>query len=64
MNTSGINTMRMNEFAVTLDGETILSCDLFEYLTADGDGAKPLLTFYKQVRIARSMARPQRSFGR
>ncbi len=59
MNTSGINTLQMNEFVVTLDGETIdtiLSCDLFEYLTAEGDAAKSLLTFYKQVEDSRDTA--------
>lgn len=52
MNVPGSNTLQVNEFAVTLDGEaidTILSCDTFEYLTAEGDADRPLLTFYKQV---------------
>jgi hypothetical protein len=56
MNVSGSNTLQMKEFAVTLDGEvidTILSCDMFEYLTAEGDADKPLLTFYKQVEDSR-----------
>jgi len=52
MNVSGGNTLQVNEFAVTLDGkaiDTILSCDMFEYLTAEDDADKPLLTFYKKV---------------
>jgi hypothetical protein len=56
MNTQGVNTLQSNEFAVTLDGEaidTILSCDMFEYLTAAGDADKPFLTFYKQVEDSR-----------
>jgi len=56
MNTHGVNTLQSNEFAVTLDGEaidTILSCDMFEYLTAAGDADKPFLTFYKQVEDSR-----------
>jgi hypothetical protein len=56
MNVSGFNTLQENEFAVTLDGEpidTILSCDTFEYLTAEGDVDKPFLTFYKQVEDSR-----------
>jgi hypothetical protein len=51
MNLSGSNTLQVNEFSVTLDGETIdtiLSCDMFEYLTAEGDADKPFLTFFKQ----------------
>jgi len=59
MNMSGINTLQANGFAVTLDGEvidTILSCDIFEYLTAEGDADKPLLTFYKQVENSRDTA--------
>ena len=53
---SGENTLQVNEFVVTLDGEaidTILSCDMFEYLTAEGDADRPLLTFYKQVEDSR-----------
>jgi hypothetical protein len=56
MNTFGSNTLQANDFAVTLDGETIdtiLSCDMFEYLTAAGDADKPLLCFYKQVEESR-----------
>jgi hypothetical protein len=56
MNMSGINTLQANGFAVTLDGEavdTILSSELFEYLTAEGDANKPLLTFFKQVEESR-----------
>lgn len=56
MNVSGGNTLQANEFAVTLDGEsidTILSCDMFEYLTAEGDADQPFLTFYKQVEDSR-----------
>jgi len=51
-NVSGVNSLQVNEFVVTLDGEaidTILSCDMFEYLTAEGDADKPLLSFTKQV---------------
>jgi len=57
MNVPGCNTLQSNEFAVTLDGEvidSILSCDMFEYLTAAGDTDKPLLTFYKQVEDSRN----------
>ncbi len=57
MNVPGSNTLQANEFAVTLDGEvidSILSCDMFEYLTAEGDADKPLLTFYKQVEDSRN----------
>jgi hypothetical protein len=57
MNVPGCNTLQANEFAVTLDGEvidSILSCDMFEYLTAAGDTDKPLLTFYKQVEDSRN----------
>jgi hypothetical protein len=53
---SVVNTLQDNQFVVTLDGEpidTILSCDMFEYLTADGDADKPPLTFYKQVEASR-----------
>ena len=56
MNVPGGNTLQVNEFAVTLDGEaidTIMSCDMFEYVTAEGDADKPLLTFYKQVEDSR-----------
>jgi hypothetical protein len=56
MTTSGFNTLQANDFVVTLDGEavdTILSCDMFEYLTAAGDADKPFLTFYKQVEESR-----------
>ena len=56
MTTSGFNTLQANDFIVTLDGEavdTILSCDMFEYLTAAGDADKPFLTFYKQVEESR-----------
>ena len=56
MNVSGGNTLQANEFAVTLDGEsidTILSCDIFEYVTAEGEADKPFLTFYKQVEDSR-----------
>jgi hypothetical protein len=56
MNVSGSNTLQVNEFAVTLDGEaidTVLSCELFEYLTAEGDADKPLFTLYKQVEDSR-----------
>ena len=41
---SVVNTLQDNQFVVTLDGEaidTILSCDMFEYLTAEGDADKP-----------------------
>ena len=56
MNVPGSNTLQANGFASTLDGEvidSILSCDMFEYLTAGGDAEKPLLTFYKQVEDSR-----------
>jgi T4-like virus tail tube protein gp19 len=56
MHMHGVNTLQSNEFAVTLDGEvidSILSCDMFEYLTAAGDADKPFLTFYKQVEDSR-----------
>jgi T4-like virus tail tube protein gp19 len=56
MNMPGVNTLQASEFAVTLDGEvidTILSCEMFEYLTAAGDADKPFLTFYKQVEDSR-----------
>ena len=56
MTTSGFNTLQANDFIVTLDGEaaaTILSGDMFEYLTAAGDADKPFLTFYKQVEESR-----------
>jgi len=52
MNVSGINTLQANEFAVTLEGETldtVLSFDTFEYMTPGGEGDKPLLTLYKLV---------------
>ena len=51
-----VNTLQANQFVVTLDGEaidTILSCDMFEYLTAEGAADKPPLTFYKQVEDSR-----------
>ncbi len=48
--------LQVNEFVPSLDGEvldTILSCDLFEYLTAGGDAEKPVLTFHKQIEESR-----------
>jgi len=51
-----VNTLQANQFVVTLDGEaidTILSCDMFEYLTAEGAADQPPLTFYKQVEDSR-----------
>jgi len=56
MNVSGGNTLQVNEFTVTLDGEaidTILSCDMFEYVTAEDHADKPLLTFFKRVEDSR-----------
>jgi hypothetical protein len=57
MNVPGSNTLQANEFAVTLDGDvidSILSCDMFEYLTAVGDADKPFLSFFKQVEDSRN----------
>jgi phage tail-like protein len=56
MNVSGANTLQVNEFSIALDGEpinTILSCDMFEYLTAEGDADKPFVTLFKQVEDSR-----------
>lgn len=56
MNGSGGHALQVNGFVTTLDGEaidTILSCDMFAYLTAAGDDDKPYLTFDKQVEDSR-----------